>query len=219
MQLPRQQERCRAFTLAELVVVLLTVAILFLLMVPLTYQLKQKSRRITCVNNQKQLGLAFRIFSAANTNLYPMQSLRSAAGLSGHEAGPSSRTAIGYFQSLSNELSTPSTLLCPADNRKPAKDFASLRTGNISYFLGLDAALNLPATLLAGDRNLATNGIAVGDGVQEITTNMNIGWTRELHRFRGNAILGDGSVQQCDNQRLASFIATSGLATNRVAVP
>ncbi|MBI2949068.1 MAG: type II secretion system protein [Verrucomicrobia bacterium] len=219
MQLPREQERRRAFTLTELVVILLTIALLFLLLVPLTYQLKQKSQRITCVNNLKNMGLAFRIFSTGNSNLYPMQKLVNAANSPGPETNPSRRTIVEYFQSLANELSTPVLLLCPADARKAATGFASLRNENISYFLGVDVSEKLPTALLVGDRNLMTNSIALGPGVHAITAGMNLGWTKDQHRFRGNVALGDGSVQQCNSQRLTTFILTSGLATNRIALP
>jgi hypothetical protein len=219
MQLPRRPERRRAFTLTELVVILFTVALLFLLMVPLTYQLKQKPQRITCVNDLKNMGLSFRIFATGNSNSYPLQKL--AGALNPHEPGasPSNRAVVECFQALSTELNTPRLLVCPSDTRKAATDFGSLRTSNVSYFLGLGSTENLPASLLVGDRNLAINGIAAGPGILEITTNMNLGWTKDMHRFRGNLALGDGSVQQATGQRLNSFIATSGLVTKRIALP
>jgi len=219
MQLPLQQERHWAFTLTELVVILFTVALLFLLMVPLTYQLKQKSQRITCVNNLKNMGLAFRIFATGNSNSFPMQKHPAPLGSQGEGSVPSIRSVVESFQALSVELGTPALLVCPSDTRKAATDFASLRAGNLSYFLGLDATKKLPASLLVGDRNLATNGVAASSGVLEITTNMNLGWTKDLHRFRGHLALGDGSVQQATSQRLHSLMLTSGLATNRIALP
>ena len=44
------------------------------------------------------------------------------------------RNAARIFQIMSNELSTPKILVCPADfKRQPALDFQSLQPANVSY--------------------------------------------------------------------------------------
>ena len=171
------------------------------------------------MGNLKSMGLAFRIFATGQSNRFPMQIAAQTPNSQATPAGLQSRTIAEYFRSLSNELSTPLLLRCPADSRKPATNFAGLRTANISYFLGLDATGLIPASLLVGDRNLTTNGFAAGPGVIGLTTNMTVGWTKDLHHFRGNIVLGDGSVQQFTDQRFSGFLSTSGVATNRVLIP
>ncbi len=59
--------------------------------------------------------------------------------------------------------------------------------------------------VVAGDRNL-TNGFPPTNGMLYLTTNQNVGWTKELHKFEGNIALGDGSVQQANNARLQKEI-------------
>ena len=48
-----------------------------------------------------------------------------------------------HFQVLSNELSTPKLLVCPADsNRQPALTFLSLQPANVSYQMRSDPIVN-----------------------------------------------------------------------------
>jgi hypothetical protein len=120
-----------------------------------------------------------------------------------------------WFGVMSNELSTPLILVCPADNRTPAKDFGPGFTNhNLSYFVGIDATDSNPQGFLAGDRNL-TNGTPTVNGILTMSTNTPVGWTHTMHRFCGNIALADGSVQQLSNSRLQSAVA----GTNRLAMP
>ena len=43
-----------------------------------------------------------------------------------------------HFQVMSNELSTPKILACPADTRAAANNFFRLKNQNVSYFVGLE---------------------------------------------------------------------------------
>jgi hypothetical protein len=123
------------------------------------------------------------------------------------------------FAAMSNELSTPLVLSCPADMRKPASNFSSLTASNISYFVGLNSAENYPQTLLAGDRNLTTNGIPVRPGLLAVTTNTVLGWSAEMHKHSGNLALGDGSVQPATDGTLKEFSRHQELGTNWLAIP
>ena len=124
-----------------------------------------------------------------------------------------------HFRAMSNELSTPKVLVCQADNRSAAPTFAVLNNFNISYFVGADATDTFPQSLLAGDRNLMTNGVPVGSGLLVLTTHVTVGWTAALHNHSGNVVLGDGSVQQFTSARLQEQSAHSGVATNRLLIP
>lgn len=57
----------------------------------------------------------------------------------------------------------PKVLVCPADTRKPAKDFKSFGNKNISYFMGIGANENFPLSILGGDRNLAPGSAPKND--------------------------------------------------------
>lgn len=202
-------------TLLEILVVVAMLAIVAVFLLRQMRNSKQMASPLSCVNNLKQVGLAFRIYAGDNSDRYPMN-------LSTNDKPVVNETTLvyQYLQLISNELGTPKGATCPKDiKRRAANDFTNFSNSNISYFIGLDSNENLPQTMLAGDRNI-TNGFAPQDGLLEITTNQMVGFTDEIHLKQGNIALGDGSVQQVSSARLRSeIISNTGMATNRIKLP
>jgi len=124
-----------------------------------------------------------------------------------------------HFQAMSNELSTPKILACPADTRKLAPGFSVLSNTNISYFVSLDAKDSAPQVLLAGDHNLMTNGVPVPSGLLELTTNLTASWTARMHKNAGNVAFGDGHVDTLSSNLLREQLIYSGVVTNRLLIP
>jgi prepilin-type processing-associated H-X9-DG protein len=210
------RRRFGAFNLVELLVVIAVVAVMVGMLLPARHR-PVKAERIKCVNNLKNIGLSFRIFATDHQDRFPFEVPVNEGGSSNEV---SSGTVYLHFLVMSNELSTPKLLSCPADRkRKPARSFAELQNVNVSYFVGLNASEKEPQTFLAGDRNLTTNGQPVGPGLIELTPDLKVGWTKEIHNLQGNVAMGDGSVQQFPVPRLADALRSKGTGTNRLAVP
>jgi prepilin-type processing-associated H-X9-DG protein len=205
------------FTLVGLLVIVAVIAILAALLLPALASAKKKAQRINCVNNLKQCGLAFRIWEGDNGDKYPMDVPLVKGGTMELTTGADT---FRHFQVMSNELSTPKILACPADTRPAANTFPRLKNQNVSYFVGLEANDSNPQRFLDGDRNI-TGGSEPQNGILKLVPGGPASWTTAIHNNSGNVGLADGSVQQCSNSGLREFLKASGEATNtwRIALP
>jgi prepilin-type processing-associated H-X9-DG protein len=210
--------RSRALTLVEVLAIVATLTLLAALSLSALAQRRARARRVMCVSNLKQVGLAFRVWSPSSTDWFPMHTATNFGGTRELvETGPASI----HFLVMSNELASPVLLVCPADpDRRVATNFLSgFSNSNLSYFVGLDAVSDHPTRFLTGDRHLEADGVGLRTGVASFRTSSALRWTPALHNRKGNIALADGSVQAFDVPRLQEAACVTGLATNRLAMP
>ncbi|HTR40208.1 MAG TPA: hypothetical protein VMH87_01155 [Pseudomonadales bacterium] len=232
MKLRFQNRRDRGLTLPEVLLVIVTLIILVAIFLPVLVTPERRPPRINCVSNLKQIDLAFRIWEGDSNNRYPMT-------VSVTNGGAMETTATGdlvnCFIVMSNELSTPKILVCPADWKKsPATNFGSgFNASHISYFIGVDADESYPQRIMSGDANLSVNGSLMKSGLVEYPTNAPIAWgpgrhgdvpvhhfwTPKPRGFVGNIGYADGSVAELSSTGLQDSFFASDMATNRLAIP
>ena len=146
-----------AFTLIELLVVLGIVGILISMLLPALGKTDRGSaNRIKCVNNQKQIGTAFRVFATDNGDKFPLQATNHPylyqPGNTGSVAGATSTTtalAWQVYQAMWKELGSPTMLLCPSD-RGRATYIKSGTYSHVTNFNGVAGAPGLSTTASLG---------------------------------------------------------------------
>jgi prepilin-type N-terminal cleavage/methylation domain-containing protein/prepilin-type processing-associated H-X9-DG protein len=201
-----QSSRRHAFTLIELLCVISIIAILAALLLPVVAQGKLRARQIQCVNNLRQQGIAFQEFAHDHNGDFPMRVSVGQGGAleyvqDGYRARGAFYSSYRIFQPLAGNLATPKPLVCPADTRSPASDFASLQNSNLSYTVGVNADYQQPSSVLAGDRNLLNDNRTTGT-LMQISPGGGYHWSGQLHGFKGNLLFADGHVDESSGGRL-----------------
>lgn len=239
MRLRSEKRRVTGLTRLEVVVVVVATGVLLFILVAVLSAWRaagNMAKGIMCINNLKNVGLAFRVFATDHDSRFPWQVPANEGGSADSAQRPELLwrhflvMTNAYMRSYNHD--SPKYLWCPKDSdKRPAEVFqltsanrnAVVFAGNqhLSYFLGLGANTNdwggdSADGVLSGDRNLMVNGKAVGPGSVGLSGGQSLGFNpKQLHGKWGHLLLADGSVQEAWSNRVVQ--ATS--ATNLLLVP
>ena len=177
----------RGFTRIDLTIVLACVTLISAMGLSVLGDNRERSERVVCVNNLRQIGRAYNMWANDHGGenpfwthynnggaFYPASSPPPPSGvynIPGVGMLPATLRNNAWFQFLfiNQELRTPAVLVCPSDQTKlRAQEFSTDRSKGFasstymdratSYFVGFHAVNQNPSSLLSGDRTLRADG-------------------------------------------------------------
>ena len=197
----------QAFTRLDLAVLLAVLAMLAGVVLPCLANPWSRSLMVECANNLRRIGQGFHVWASDHGDMFPWSVPVPQGGVVGLEPYKASQC----FIAISNELRTPSFLVCPTDAAKvrvnrfdPSLGYP--RDENVSYFAGTLASMTHGRTWLSGDRNV-NPGTSPSPGWLVIYPGSLVKWDATLHAYAGNLLRADGSVHQLTQTGLMQLAA------------
>jgi len=214
-----------AFTRAELVATLGAICLCVLILLPSLASNGSRSEQVGCMNNLRQIGIAFQAWGNEHDDQRPWFVMTNIAQNQGGTRGhPLMNNAWIHFTALSNFMS-PTLLSDPGEmgrNKRVAHTWSfspsdglfngNFRDNALSYMLGVHATVPELANILTADRNVSFDGVS--GCAYGFTQVLNLtfpptgfrGWTNGNHGTFGNVLLNDGRVEFTSSRRLYGIL-------------
>jgi prepilin-type N-terminal cleavage/methylation domain-containing protein len=142
----------KGFTLVELLVVIIIIAILAALLFPAIARIRALSRRAHCQNNLKQFDLALGAYCYPPVNNYP-----------------------ATLNALNGNDVVPELFICPGHNTSPASNLTDIADATCSYLYEPSMSPGTPAGVqLIVDETVDYHA---GDGYNVLGTDHSVRWT------------------------------------------
>lgn len=217
----------RGFTRTDLCAVLMAVALLGFIALPALARMKPHSERASCLNNLRQLGVAWLSFASENDNKVIWYVLPSEGGTAGLQQ------SWRHFIALSNYAHHPAIMVCPDDPAKtPARVYSGTTNGGladlgnraVSYFISIELTMADPRCLLAGDGRIqgGSSGTCRGAAPANLPS-VPVKkwyppgyWGKAVHNSGfGNLLFVDGSTHSVNSNGLSQAIIANPVDGNK----
>jgi competence protein ComGC len=213
------RQRKAAFTRIELAAILGVLSVLALVALPLLANNSARSDQAGCLNNLRQIGIAFQAWGNDHEDRRPWFVPMNEGGSSGHVLRAE---AWFHYTFLSNHIA-PGVLMDPSEivpyKRRaenwaltPDGGFLQYKNNAVSYMFSLHTSLAEANNLLAADRHVQFSGqgfCPVG-GVTQVNFlaagSLFQGWTNNVHGVAGNVLRSDGQVVYASQDRLRAIL-------------
>jgi len=229
---PPTQNSQQGWTRADLVAVLLGLGLCGAGLFPLLAATGRDGKLAACAHNLKVMGEAMRSWANDHGDRTTARTPWAEGGTMPDATDPwqgNLKPGADWFEwlSLSNHLSSPKRLVCPADYQKryathweitDAKHgfpHANHRNNSLSYLFGLEAVDWAPRSILSGDRNIpfaGSGGCSANVNNARFIFAPSIGathvaWTNWIHGTEGNLLFMDGTVERTSSETLRRRMA------------
>lgn len=216
-----------AFNRIELLVFCSAVALLAAVTASGVTSSNTKAERAVCANNLRMIGSAIQSWAGDHGGRVPWRTTIPEGTWPGSSGPVKPGNAWYELLFMSNHLSTPKILACPADLgvRRPRVWGEFLQSSNlrnaVSYTVSLDVIPEAGGAWLSSDRNLVSDGFTscsakVNNAERLLARTNAVEWWRNgiVHGAAGHVLVNDGSVEFTSSSRFGELLQTPAFDGN-----